>query len=707
QGVCCYDGKGFTSLTLDSGTDQWRNLALAIHQDRQGGLWFVTFRGDLKRYDGQEVVTLHQGEGRRGHLHTARAVVEDPQGRLWFATSDLGLRCWDHGTLRTYTTADGLVADDVRTLGLDRQGQVWIVTGTGGVSRWDGQQFHTVTTGEGLGFAPGRVVLEDRQGRIWFATDGAGVSCWDGERFTRYTMAEGLVYDRVFAMMEDERGRLWLGTQGGGVSLFDGQVFQTLSTQDGLVNDVVQEILRTRQGKIWIATEGGITRYTPSTQAPGVRIKQIPVDHADPSGDRISVSSAQTQVSFEFQGRSFTSRPDRLVYRYMLEGHDVEWRVTRDNRAEYLNLPLGKYTFQVQAVDPDLNYSAPSSVRLEVVPDPKMEAFKEEANRLGAKGEFVGDSPAVKAVMEELRDVAVSDLTVLILGETGTGKGLAAQYVHSKSPRQSGPVITVNCGAIAQGLEESSLFGHEKGAFTGAVYQKIGWVGMAQGGTLFLDEVGELPPLVQVKLLRLLQEHEYERLGGSEVLVSNARIIAATNRDLEAMVREGTFRPDLYFRLNAYPVRLPPLRERKEDLPRLAAYFMKPVAAHLGKKIEPLSPKILKLLDAYHWPGNVRELQHVVERAVTACKGPEIQVGDIALGGSVKAEGDPHSQSGNDRVYLMEEIERRHIREVLKEVGWVIRGERGAAALLGLPESSLRDRMKRLGISRPGKATGG
>jgi DNA-binding NtrC family response regulator/ligand-binding sensor domain-containing protein len=700
KGVCCWDGKGFSQLTLDSGEDGYRNLALAVHQDRQGVLWFVTFRGDLKRYDGQEVETLRRGDGARSHVHTSRAIVVDPQGRLWCATSDPGLHCWEQGTLRTYTQADGLQEDDVRTVGVDRQGRVWVVFGAGGVSYWDGEQFHIVTTGEGLGYMPGRVVKEDIRGRVWFATDGGGVSCWDGEKFTRYTMAQGLVYDRVFAILEDPQGRMWFGTQGGGVSRFDGQVFQTLSAQDGLVNDVVQELVLTRKGKIWIATEGGISQYTPSVQVPGVRLTQVSGSRPYKPGEPMQVASTQTRVSFAFQGKSLTSRPDRLVYRYRLSDHDPEWRITRETSVDYLYLPLGEYTFEVQAVDTDLNYSEPAAVKLEVVPDPKLEAFKEEASRLGAKGEFVGDSAAVKRVMEELRDVAASDLTVLILGETGTGKGLAAHYVHYKSPRQSGPFITVNCGAIAQGLEESSLFGHEKGAFTGAVYQKIGWVGMAQGGTLFLDEVGELPPSVQVKLLRLLQDHEYERVGGSEVLVSNARIIAATNRDLEAMIQEGAFRQDLYYRLKVFPVRLPPLRERKEDIPQLAEYFVAPVAAHLAKKLQPLPDKVLHLLHGYHWPGNVRELQHVIGRAVTTCKGTQIQVGDIALEGRPKGESGAHSNNGNGRVYLIEEMERRHIQGVLEEAGWKIEGEQGAAVLLGMRPSTLRSRMLKLGIRK-------
>ena len=700
QGVCCYDGEGFTSLTLDSGTDQWRNLALAIHQDRQGALWFVSFRGDVKCYDGQEVETLHQGEASRSHIHTSRAIVEDAQGRLWFALSEPGVKCYEQGQWRTYTQADGLVDDDVRTLGLDRQGNVWVVTGSGGVNRWDGQQFHTVTTGEGLGFAPGRVVREDRQGNIWFATDGGGVSCWDGKQFTRYTMAQGLAYDRVFALMEDERGRLWFGTQGGGVSIFDGQVFQTLSTQDGLVNDVVQEIVRTRQGQIWIATEGGITRYTPTTQAPGVRLRQVAADRAYAPDESISISSGQTRVSFAFQGRSFTSRPDRLVYRYRLEAHDVDWRVTRETSVDYLYLPLGEYTFEVQAVDADLNYSVLATVKLEVVPDPKVEALEAAVSTMKVSGEYVGTSPALQQVKESLHQVAQTDLTVLIQGETGTGKGLAAQIVHAWSAREAALYIKVNCATLPPGLEESELFGHEKGAFTGAAQRKSGWVEVAQGGTLFLDEIGELPLSTQAKLLQLVEERTFSRLGSTQTLQSTARVIAATNRDLEAMVREGTFRQDLYYRLRVYPVRLPPLRERREDIPELARHFLAMAANHLGRQVPALSPEVLRVMGDYSWPGNVRELQHTMSLAVMACKGLQVQVGDIAQGGSTPPEPAPHSANGNGRVYLIEEVERRHIREVLEETGWLIQGERGAAALLGLAPSTLRSRMQKLGIRR-------
>ncbi len=693
-GVCRYDGQQVEPFSIDPVGPH--NLALVIYQDRQDRIWFVTLWGLVKYYDGTEVHTLRPGPGTRAH--TARAVVEDVQGQIWVANGEQGVHRWDGTAWRTYTTADGLLEDDVRTLGLDGQGRLWLVTGTGTVSRLEGERFVTVDTGEGLGHAPGRMIIEDRQGRLWFVTDGGGVGCYDGKGFTRYTQAQGLVFNRVFCLWEDEHGHLWFGTQGAGISRFDGQVFQTLSTQDGLVNDVVQEFRGAEGGGVWIATEGGLVRYWPGMTPPQVRIRAVVAGRSHAPTGLVSIASTQTRISFEFQGRSFTSRPDRLVYRYRLEGHDAGWQVIREGRAVYSDLPLGEYTFEVQAVDPDLNYSEPATVQLEVVPDPEVEALQSTVSSMAGKGQFVGESRVLMESLEHLRQVAQTDLTVLVLGETGTGKGLAAHHIHQWSRRKDAPFIAVNCGAIPQGLEETELFGHERGAFTGAVQQKMGKVELAKGGTLFLDEVGDLPPAVQVKLLHLLQEHTFERVGGTQMLEAPARIIAATNRDLEAMVREGSFRQDLYFRLNVYPVQLPPLRQRKEDIPQLAAHFLGAMAGHLGRKIRPLSPAILAKLRAYDWPGNVRELQHVVERAVVACKGLEIQEGHIVLGGTVTAPALVPAM----QLVPIEEHDRRYLEWVMQQTQWQIKGPQGAAQLLGLAEGTLRSRLKKLGLQRPG-----
>ena len=240
-------------------------------------------------------------------------------------------------------------------------------------------------------------------------------------------------------------------------------------------------------------------------------------------------------------------RPDGMVYVYRLQGHDADWRVAYDGRVEYQDLPLGDYTFQVQAVDRDLNYSEPAQVQLSIVPDPHRQALAEALSAGVGGEEFVGQSPALRRVQEQLRQVAPAELTVLILGETGTGKGLAARTLHQLSPRRAASFIQVTCGALPEPLIESELFGHEKGAFTGAASRRLGKVELASGGTLFLDEIGDMPLSAQVKLLRLLEEGTFERVGGERVLEAQVRIVAATNRDLRQEVHDGTFREDLYF----------------------------------------------------------------------------------------------------------------------------------------------------------------
>ena len=329
----------------------------------------------------------------------------------------------------------------------------------------------------------------------------------------------------------------------------------------------------------------------------------------------------------------------------------------------------------------------------------RVQAGTEALSAAGQDGlveEFIGESRALRDVRALISQLAPSDLTVLILGETGTGKDVAARAVHFQSPRQAAPFVPVNCGAIPEGLVESELFGHEKGAFTSADARRIGRVELAGEGTLFLDEIGDLPPEAQVKLLRLLEVRTFQRVGGSDTLTAQARVIAATNRDLEELVAEGRFREDLFYRIQVAQVRLPPLRERREDIPLLAAYFMQRQVAHLGRKaVSGFSLEAQALLRAHDWPGNVRQLKNTVDTAVVVCPGATIRGEDLALGG-----GDVAPPPADDDLSL-EAVERRHILAVLEKTGWVVKGAGGACGLLGLPESTLRHRMKKLGIWRP------
>jgi len=306
-------------------------------------------------------------------------------------------------------------------------------------------------------------------------------------------------------------------------------------------------------------------------------------------------------------------------------------------------------------------------------------------------GEIVGQSDAIKYVLFKIGQVAPTDSTVLITGETGTGKELAARAIHGASSRKDRPLIKVNCGALAPTLIESELFGHEKGAFTGAVGRKQGRFELANGGTIFLDEIGELPPSLQVKLLRVIQESEFERLGGSKTIKVDLRIIAATNRNLKQAVEQGIFREDLWYRLNVYPVTMPPLRQRKEDIPLLVEHFAATYAKKFGKTILSVSPRTMQSLQNYSWPGNVRELAHVIERAVIHSQGSSLQIIDQFE--QLAAQPLPPTQT-------LEEVERDYIIRTLENTGWRIEGPLGAAKILGLNPSTLRTRMVKLGIQR-------
>ncbi|HEU4438365.1 MAG TPA: sigma 54-interacting transcriptional regulator [Methylomirabilota bacterium] len=328
--------------------------------------------------------------------------------------------------------------------------------------------------------------------------------------------------------------------------------------------------------------------------------------------------------------------------------------------------------------------------------------LQEEIQREHNFTELVGNSPPLLALLRQVEQVAPTDSTVLITGETGTGKELVARAIHRRSGRHDRPLVKVNCSAISAGLVESELFGHVKGAFTGAIERRIGRFELADGGTIFLDEVGELPPETQVKLLRVLQEREFEPVGSSRTQSVDVRVIAATNRDLEATVAAGRFRADLFFRLNVFPLRVPPLRERREDIRLLVMFFLAQFASKLGKPLTSVSEETMARLTAYGWPGNVRELQNILERAAILATGRVLEI-DPTLLPSLRRAAEPASAPGPVAPDLpsLEEVERSHILAVLERTGWIIDGARGAAAILKLHPNTLRSRMDRLGIKRP------
>ncbi len=310
--------------------------------------------------------------------------------------------------------------------------------------------------------------------------------------------------------------------------------------------------------------------------------------------------------------------------------------------------------------------------------------------------EIIGHSPVIKTLLTQVQRVAMTDVSVLIQGESGTGKELIARAIHSASPRKNNPLIKVNCAALPSGLVESELFGHEKGAFTGAIAKRIGRFELANGGTLFLDEIGEIPLEVQVKLLRVLQEREFERVGGQTPIKVDVRIIAATNRNLLHEVSEKNFREDLFYRLNVFPLTTPPLRERLDDIPQLVHFMIEKFAPKIGKKLEGMSAKSMQRLKAYGWPGNIRELENVIERAIILADGSVLDVDPEQL--SIVAESPVKLAQRSDA--SLDKVTSEYIKLVLEQTHWIIEGPKGAARILNMQPSTLRYRMKKLDIAK-------
>jgi formate hydrogenlyase transcriptional activator len=355
--------------------------------------------------------------------------------------------------------------------------------------------------------------------------------------------------------------------------------------------------------------------------------------------------------------------------------------------------------------------------------------LQEEIRREHNFEEIVGSSPALLAVLQQVERVAPTNATVLILGETGTGKELIARAIHDRSARSLRPLVKVNCGAISAGLVESELFGHVKGAFTGALDKRTGRFELGDGGTLFLDEVGELPLETQVKLLRVLQDGEFEPVGSSKAIKVDVRIIAATNRNLEDEVKAGRFRADLFYRLNVLPLRIPPLRDRVEDIPQLAMFFLSRFSRQFGRAVDGIAHETIELMMNYDWPGNIREMQNLIERGVVLSNGSILsidrslllpshtsQTGQIGQTAQTVHESRPGAvaqaamrpaplpsgaEAPSTSSASLEDLQRQHILRVLSQTNWVIEGEKGAAKMLNLHPNTLRSRLKKMGIQRP------
>ena len=720
ESVGRFNGEQFALVGTEDGFDI--NNCFAICEDLDGTLWFGG-RNGLFRYEDQQLKKIKTiaGLGER----SVSAIAQDREGQFLFG-------CWESGPIETkgelYVSPLKIIyqrGEEFQTIFEDNEKKDpfsrigTVIAGRNGEVYFHlvNQNFSNNDKGFGCwhpeerlkfyGIEDGLIddnindLLLDRNGNLWIATL-SGLSCFDGSTFSIFTTEAGLPSNRIRCLFEDSQGHLWLGTDGGVVH-YDGRFFQTIKSPH--IGPVCQ-ILEDRDGAFWFGTvQNSLVRYRQQKNLPQIRLIQVVADQVYEDLEKVIVSTAGQQVIFEYKGMSFSTHPRDMLYVYRLNGYESDWRpATRKMRAHYQDLQPGDYTFQVQAIDRDLNYSEMAQVRLSIVSDPRIEALTDVINRRGSQ-KFIGHSAALREFQVTLEKIASTNITVLIQGETGVGKGLAARALHALSDHSDGPFIEVNCGALPETLIDSELFGHERGAFTGAVSHRLGRVELAEGGTLFLDEIGDMAVETQVKLLRLLEEGTFERIGSSQTLMAKTRIVAATNRNLKEMVSTGDFREDLYYRLNAFPIYLPPLRERKEDIPYLTEFFKHRMATHLDKQISPLTVEVIEVLQAYHWPGNVRELEHTIQRAVIVCNGSQIEVGDLGLYGSeikdtvqdLKRRTLP-DQAGE--IVPLAKFERDYILEVIKATKWKIKGADGAATLLGLPPSTLYTKMKKLGIKR-------
>lgn len=711
----------FTFIYTENGFDI--NNCFAIYEDRDGCLWFGGYEG-LFHYEGQKLkkVETIAGLGKK----SVSAIAQDSEGQFLFGH-------WENGNQKEKKLSDSPVkivyqrgkefqtifvehkkkntCSRIGTVIAGRNGEVWFHlayhkffsnSNDESLARWhpkDGLKFYGIE--DGLIDHKVNDLLLDRTGNLWIATQ-SGLARFDGSTFHTFTTEDGLPSDHIHCVFEDSRGHCWIGTDGGVVHYND-QFFQTIKSPH---MGPVLKIFEDREGNFWFATVlGSIIRYRQRQTLPQIRLLQVIANQVYDNPKEVILYTTDQQVIFRYKGLSFSTHPSDMLYIYRLKGYDPDWQpATRDMRAYYRDLPPGDYTFQVRAVDRDLNYSEMAQVQISIEPNPRIEALNAILN--SQKGnEFIGHSTALHQFQTKLLQVASTDITVLLMGETGVGKGLAAQALHGLSAYRDGPFIQVNCGALPEPLIDSELFGHEKGAFTSAVSRRLGKVELAKDGTLFLDEIGDMTLETQARMLRLLEEGTYERVGGSQTLKAQTRIVAATNRNIEEMVSAGTFREDLYYRLNAFPIYLPPLRKRREDIPDLAEFFKNRMAAHLAKQIDPLTLEIIEVLQAYDWPGNVRELVHTIQQAVIVCRDSQIKVEDIRLYGSrIKGQTltDKRSTLDQDReIVPLYEFERHYILKVLKAANWRIKGVQGAATLLGLPPSTLYNKMKKLGIKRP------
>ena len=690
-----------------------REMVSAMVVDSQGQVWSGGDAGKVFRWEGQTPQMIVVAED--PHSGEISGLCEDGQGRIW-ATELTGRLGWIEKN--RFTPLAGWMFEECRALLQDQNGVFW-VSSYGMVPAlyyYEDGQFRPAEVAETETIAYVNVLWE-HQNTLWIGT-AKGLFALDlsSREVRRFTAEQfGLSANGILALTADSQGNIWMGTSGGGVLRYDGETFQSIRLGPSALENKVEAVLCDHLGRLWFGTRAGLVAYQPGHTPPRLVIREVMAGTLLAAPEAVACPESTPEIRIHFQGISFRTGAGQMRYSHRLLGHGPveQWSAfTAVDAVAYNALPVGEYRFEVRTMDRDGLMSEVASVEIRVFPDAKTERIHALENVLRATDHVVhSQSWAMRQVLEQTVRVAETAMTVLVLGETGTGKGILAQTIHETSTRRKRPFIQVNCGALPAGLVESELFGHEKGAFTGAASRQLGRFELADGGTLFLDEIGDLPLESQRVLLHILEENVLTRVGGQQPVAVDVRVIAATNRDLRQAIQEGTFREDLFYRLSVFTLELPPLRQRQEDIPALAAHFAERYARHLRRPVPTLDDGVVAHLQAYAWPGNVRELEHVIQRAVLLCKDGVMRVEDLSLPLVAPPAGDGELPPAERRTEDTAEAtppaedvdEKQQIVEALQATHWRIYGVHGAAALLGMHPEKLRYRMQKYGLRRPKK----
>ncbi len=652
-------GLGERSQVIPLCSQDEYDFAIGLCGDKEGRFWVFTRGGKGGWIEGDRIVEPDQGLPRRIPFHS---VGVNSDGGFWIGahSENPGLYHMDgcHG-LRAADFPGLKSVFKVRAL-CEHQRTLWVGTNTG------------------------LFAVEYESGKV--------------RQFTKEN--DGFRTNVISSLAVDGREHLWIGLGGGGALKYDGRIFQGFGLGVSAQENTVNTILCDRRGRLWFGTLEGLKMYGPPHTPPAIVIRRIVKGRLLETTRPVVFPEDLPEIAIHFQGIRFRAGgPGQMGYSHRLVGHGQgeEWsEFEPEKKVAYQGLPAGEYRFEVRARDMDDLVSEVAALEVQVVPTQGggLEDLENEPPASFRTEAF--QSPTLSGFLSGLGQVVNTDMTLLLAGETGTGKSLLARKIHNLSPRREHPFVQINCGALPPGLVESELFGREKGMLSGAGAGQIGCFERAHGGTLVLDAVSDLPLQAQGALLHILEDGRIRRVGGSDLVQVDVRVIAATNCDLVEAVREGAFRQDLYYRLSEFPVVLPPLRERREDIPVLAAHFAARSADELKRPVPNLGEDVVEHLQRHTWPGNVRELEHLIRRGVVLCEGNVIQVSDLPLsaeGPAFASPAEPEAPEGMD--------EKQQILEALKATNWIVYGDRGAARLLGMHPEKLRYRMSKYGLRRP------